>query len=66
MQFRLLYEGALKSNGSVEHKHELRRCFHTQLKELVQRKPFEPKKNLSRPNMEGQRFFQSESLTLFL
>jgi hypothetical protein len=46
MQFRLLYEGELKSNGDTQHKQNLRRYFHAQLKELIQRKPFEPFKKL--------------------
>jgi hypothetical protein len=41
MQFRLLYEGELKANGDTRDKQMLRRCFHSQLKELVQCKPLE-------------------------
>jgi hypothetical protein len=46
MQFRLLYERPLKSNGDTKHKQGLRRSFHAQLKELVQRKPLPPFKKL--------------------
>jgi hypothetical protein len=46
MQFRLLYEGELKANGDTRDKQMLRRCFHSQLKELVQCKPFEPFRKL--------------------
>jgi hypothetical protein len=46
MQFRLLYEGPLKSNGDRQDKQALRRYFHAQLKELVQCKPYAPLKRL--------------------
>ncbi len=34
MEFTLHYRGELRSNGRPEHKHELRRHFHRQLKDL--------------------------------
>lgn len=35
MEFRLLYEGPLRSNGKSGQKHEIRRAFHPQIKLLV-------------------------------
>ena len=42
MQFRLTYEGRLKSGASAspEHKHEIRRVFHRQLRQLWSVHPF--------------------------
>ncbi len=34
MQFRLTYEGLLLSNGHLQHKHEIRKKFHPQLRRL--------------------------------
>ena len=34
MQFRLTYEGTLLSNGNSQHKHEIRKTFHPQLRRL--------------------------------
>ncbi len=34
MNFRLTYEGPLMGNGSADHKHQIRRVFHKQLKRL--------------------------------
>jgi hypothetical protein len=34
MEFRLVYRGPLKSNGGPEHKNQIRRYFHSQLKVL--------------------------------
>ena len=34
MEFTLVYRGLLKANGKPEHKQDLRRVFHVQLKEL--------------------------------
>ena len=34
MQFRLTYEGKLLSNGPNQHKHEIRKTFHPQLRRL--------------------------------
>jgi len=34
MEFRLIYEGQLPSNGNVQVKHEIRKHFHVQLAEL--------------------------------
>ena len=46
MQFRLIYEGPLKSNGGPRDKHHIRRAIHCQLKELIQRPPMQPFKRL--------------------
>jgi hypothetical protein len=34
MQFRLTYEGKLLSNGPTQHRHEIRKVFHPQLRRL--------------------------------
>ena len=34
MQFRLVYQGLLRSNGDARHKQEIRRALHPQLREL--------------------------------
>ena len=34
MQFRLTYQGKLLSNGNSQHKHEIRKSFHPQLRRL--------------------------------
>ena len=39
MEFRLIYRGSLKSNGSPEEKQAIRRQFHPQLKKLWGEKP---------------------------
>jgi hypothetical protein len=39
MEFRLVYEGPLKANGRVAHKHEIRKVLHPQLKELWEHPP---------------------------
>lgn len=39
MEFRLYYRGRLKSNGSVQDKHEIRTYLHSQLKVLWDQKP---------------------------
>lgn len=39
MEFTLLYQGELRSNGGVAHKQELRRAFHPQLQRLWQLQP---------------------------
>ena len=39
MKFRLTYEGLLKANGSTQHKHEIRKAFHPQLKRLWEVEP---------------------------
>src|SRR5437879_2426081 len=46
MEFRLFYDGPLKSNRGPVDKQVLRREFHRQLKDLVDRKPMEPFKRL--------------------
>jgi hypothetical protein len=40
MDFWLYYRGKLNANGSKEHKHELRKIFHSQIKELWEHEPF--------------------------
>ena len=40
MEFRLTYEGQLKSDGSPKHKHEIRRAFHPQLRALWDMHPY--------------------------
>jgi len=40
MEFRLKYEGRLKSNGSPAEKHRLREYFHPQLKEFWSHPPY--------------------------
>ena len=39
MHFCLVYRGELKSNGSKEHKHDIRKKFHSQIKELWRHGP---------------------------
>ncbi|MFQ5914763.1 MAG: hypothetical protein ACE5JS_16470 [Nitrospinota bacterium] len=39
MEFRLVYRGPLKANGSVDDKQKLRRAFHGQLRELWNQLP---------------------------
>ena len=39
MEFTLTYAGQLKSNGSLQHKHQIRKCFDKQLKVLWRQKP---------------------------
>lgn len=39
MEFRLFYRGPLKANGDKEHKHDIRRRFHPQLKNLWGQSP---------------------------
>jgi hypothetical protein len=39
MEFTLIYEGPLKANGSIKHKHDIRRFFHSQLAVLWQQRP---------------------------
>jgi hypothetical protein len=46
MEFRLLYEGPLKTNRGPVEKQVLRREFHGQLKELLTRPPMQPFKRL--------------------
>jgi hypothetical protein len=46
MDFRLVYDGPLKAHRDIKHKQALRRHFHVQLRELVQRKSMEHFKRL--------------------
>lgn len=39
MHFRLFYQGPLRSNGNPDHKHRIRRCFHSQLAQLWSQEP---------------------------
>jgi hypothetical protein len=39
MQFRLIYDGPLRSNGDARHKQEIRRALHPQLRELWTHEP---------------------------
>jgi len=39
MDFWLHYRGKLKANGSTKHKHEIRKVFHSQIKELWKHEP---------------------------
>jgi hypothetical protein len=41
MSFTLFHKGVLRSNASLREKHQLRRHFHEQLRELLQRRAFE-------------------------
>ena len=47
MNCTLTYDGDLKANGSVKHKHALRRVFHRQLFQLWEGTPFKQLKNPS-------------------
>lgn len=40
MKFRLTYEGEIKSNGSPQHKHQIRKKFHPQLQALWEQHPY--------------------------
>jgi hypothetical protein len=51
MKFRLTYEGRLQANGSPDHKHEIRKAFHPQLKRLWE----------VEPNLKSWRFPESLS-----
>lgn len=46
MEFRLVYDGPLKSNRGKDDKHALRRVFHGQLRQLISRKAMAHVKNL--------------------
>jgi len=46
MEFRLLYEGPLKTNRGSADKQLMRRQFHMQLRELLTRPPMQPFKRL--------------------
>jgi hypothetical protein len=39
MEFTLFYQGPLKANGKLDHKQEIRRIFHNQLKLLWTQSP---------------------------
>jgi hypothetical protein len=60
MEFTLIYRGELKANGSVEHKQDVRRAIHRQLKEWWKQTPFDelkqPSEDLTR-RIGGFRFF---------
>ena len=52
MEFRLIYQGPLKSNGSKEHKHQIRRALHPQLKELWNQPPLNDYREYLQPGPE--------------
>ena len=54
MRFILHYQGPLKSNGSLEHKHRIRTHFHSQLKTLWRCPPLNGHPNLLSPRTEGR------------
>ncbi len=60
MELTLVYKGDLKANGSVEHKQEIRRVIHKQLKEWWKQTPFNdlkhPSESLTK-QVAGFRFF---------
>jgi len=49
MEFRLIYEGPLRSNGDVPHKHQIRKILHPQLKELWHQRPLNEYRELLEP-----------------
>jgi hypothetical protein len=49
MEFRLIYQGPLPSNGSPAEKHELRRSFHPQLRTLWDQLPLREIKDAGAP-----------------
>lgn len=53
MQFTLHYRGPLKSNGNSQHKHQLRKVFHKQLKLLWAQPPLSEHKAFLEPRREG-------------
>ena len=60
MNCTLTFDGDLKANGSVRHKHALRRAFHRQLSQLWEGTPFMQLKNPSETLttiIAGYRFF---------
>ncbi len=55
MEFRLVYEGPLKANGKIAHKHQIRQCFHQQLRKLWNQLPLRDYKHLlSKEVPEGE------------
>lgn len=49
MEFRLVYKGPLPTNGSVDEKQKLRRCFHPQLQTLWDQLPLSEIRNSGAP-----------------
>jgi hypothetical protein len=45
MRFTLTYDGPLASNGTTQRKHDIRRKFHPQLKELWKHPPLKEREN---------------------
>jgi len=41
MEFRLIYQGPLKSSGTAEHKHAIRKVFHPQVKQIWDQEPLD-------------------------
>lgn len=63
MEFTLFYRGDLKSNGSPDHKQELRRAFHPQLERLWDLEPLKgSREELIDPPEEGGRSDKSIDL----
>lgn len=54
MEFTLTYQGALKANGGIDHKQDIRRAFHPQLQILWQQPPLNHFDNLEREPPSGQ------------
>lgn len=55
MRFVLHYRGPLRANGNPSHKHELRKAFHLQLKELWNHPPLNDRHAwLSQPPRRGE------------
>ena len=49
MEFTLYYQGNLKANHGADDKHQLRRHFHTQMREVWDQKPLDAHKDLLNP-----------------
>ncbi len=55
MKFTLHYSGPLRANGRPDHKHELRRAFHSQLVELWRHEPLSHMRSHLRPRDSAER-----------
>ncbi len=56
MEFRLTYDGPLRSNRGAREKHELRRHFHVQLRELLSRRAMDGYRSLIEAGKLGSTF----------
>jgi hypothetical protein len=56
MKLTLHYRGPLRANGSPQHKHELRKHFHLQLKQLWSQAPLSEHPELLRPRPRDQEY----------